>query len=66
MIPERLEQAKSFGCETIDLRKEDPIEAQIEAIVGEPEVDASIDCVGFEARGHGSRRLSLNCSFSTL
>ena len=54
MIPERLEQAKSFGCETIDLRKEDPIEDQIAAIVGEPEVDASVDCVGFEARGHGS------------
>ncbi len=27
--------------------------SEIEAIVGVPEVDASIDCVGFEARGHG-------------
>ena len=27
---------------------------QIEAIVGIPEVDAAVDCVGFEARGHGS------------
>jgi glutathione-independent formaldehyde dehydrogenase len=54
MIPERLAQAKSFGCETIDLTKDAPIEDQIAAIVGEPEVDAAIDCVGFEARGHGS------------
>ena len=54
MIPERLVQAKSFGCETIDLTKDDPIEAQIEAIVGVPEVDAAVDCVGFEARGHGA------------
>ena len=53
MIPERLAQAASFGCETIDLRKDDPIEAQIEALVGVPEVDAAVDCVGFEARGHG-------------
>jgi glutathione-independent formaldehyde dehydrogenase len=28
---------------------------QIEAIVGVPEVDAAVDCVGFEARGHGDR-----------
>jgi glutathione-independent formaldehyde dehydrogenase len=53
MIPERLAQAASFGCETVDLRKEDPLEAQIEAIVGVPEVDSAVDCVGFEARGHG-------------
>jgi len=26
---------------------------QIAAILGEPEVDCAIDCVGFEARGHG-------------
>ncbi|MCH8218405.1 MAG: formaldehyde dehydrogenase, glutathione-independent [Planctomycetes bacterium] len=53
MIPERLQQAKSFGCETIDLRKEDPIEAQLESILGVGEVDAAVDCVGFEAKGHG-------------
>lgn len=54
MIPERLAQAKSFGCEVIDLRKDATLADQIAAIVGVPEVDASIDCVGFEARGHGS------------
>ena len=53
MIPERLEQARSFGCETIDLRKEALARDQIEQIVGVPEVDCAVDCVGFEARGHG-------------
>ena len=54
MIPERLQQAKSFGCETIDLREKTPIGDQIAAIIGVPEVDSFVDCVGFEARGHGS------------
>jgi glutathione-independent formaldehyde dehydrogenase len=54
MITERLEQAKSFGCETIDLRQETPLEEAIAAIIGVPEVDNFVDCVGFEARGHGS------------
>ena len=53
MIPERLEQARSFGCETIDLRKDASLADQIEQIVGVPEVDCGVDCVGFEARGHG-------------
>ena len=53
MIPERLKQAKSFGCETIDLRKKASLADQIEQIVGVPEVDSAVDCVGFEARGHG-------------
>jgi glutathione-independent formaldehyde dehydrogenase len=54
MIPERLAQAKSFGCEVIDLAKDTPLEEAIAAIVGVPEVDCFVDCVGFEARGHGS------------
>ncbi len=54
MIPERLKQARSFGCETIDLKKKATLAEQIEAIVGVPEVDAAVDCVGFEAHGHGS------------
>jgi glutathione-independent formaldehyde dehydrogenase len=53
MIPERLAQARSFGCETIDLRQDATLAQQIEQIVGVPEVDAAVDCVGFEARGHG-------------
>jgi glutathione-independent formaldehyde dehydrogenase len=53
LIPERLAQAKSFGCEPIDVSKGDPKE-QIQEILGEPVVDAAVDAVGFEARGHGS------------
>jgi glutathione-independent formaldehyde dehydrogenase len=52
-IPERLEQARSFGCETLDITKGDPKD-QIEQILGVPEVDAACDAVGFEARGHGA------------
>jgi glutathione-independent formaldehyde dehydrogenase len=51
-IPERLEQARSFGCETLDITKGEPKD-QIEQILGVPEVDAAVDAVGFEARGHG-------------
>ena len=54
MIPERLQQAKSFGCEIIDLREKTPLGEQIAAIVGVPEVDSFVDCVGFEAKGHGA------------
>jgi glutathione-independent formaldehyde dehydrogenase len=52
LIPERLEQARSFGCEAIDISKGEPKD-QIEEILGVPEVDAAVDAVGFEARGHG-------------
>jgi glutathione-independent formaldehyde dehydrogenase len=49
---DRLAKARSFGCETIDVSKGDPRD-QIEQILGVPEVDAAVDAVGFEARGHG-------------
>ncbi|MER7369556.1 formaldehyde dehydrogenase, glutathione-independent [Nonomuraea wenchangensis] len=49
---QRLGQARSFGCETVDVSKGDPKD-QIEQILGEPEVDCAVDAVGFEARGHG-------------
>jgi glutathione-independent formaldehyde dehydrogenase len=64
LIPERLEQARSFGCETVDVSKGDPKD-QIAKLLGDwmaeainpptglPEVDAGVDAVGFEARGHG-------------
>jgi glutathione-independent formaldehyde dehydrogenase len=53
MIPERLAQARSFGCETVDLKKDASLSDQIAQILGVPEVDSAVDCVGFEARGHG-------------
>jgi glutathione-independent formaldehyde dehydrogenase len=52
MNADRLAQARSFGCETVDLTQGGPAE-QIEQILGVPEVDCGIDAVGFEARGHG-------------
>ena len=54
MIGERLAQARSFGCETIDLSQPGSLADQIAQIVGVPEVDCSVDCVGFEAKGHGA------------
>jgi glutathione-independent formaldehyde dehydrogenase len=53
MIPERLEQARSFGCETVDLRQDASLNDMIEQIIGVRFVDAAVDAVGFEARGHG-------------
>jgi len=50
---ERLAQARSFGCETVNLREHPNLAEQIEQILGVPEVDCAIDCVGFEASGHG-------------
>jgi glutathione-independent formaldehyde dehydrogenase len=55
MNKDRLKQAKSFGCEVIDLTKDATLADQIEQIVGVPEVDCSIDCVGFEAHGTGKQ-----------
>ena len=57
---DRLAQARSFGCETVDVSKGDPVE-QVRQIlgpeasaIGEPLVDSAVDAVGFEARGHGA------------
>jgi len=54
-ISERLAQARSFGCETVDISKSASVAEQIEDILGVPEVDCGVDCVGFEARGHGAQ-----------
>lgn len=55
LIPERLKQARKFGCETVDVsNKNATVAEQIEQIIGVPEVDCAVDCVGFEARGHGA------------
>jgi glutathione-independent formaldehyde dehydrogenase len=45
LIPERLAQARSFGCETVDVSKDASIGQQIENILGVPEVDSAVDCV---------------------
>ncbi|CAH9018894.1 formaldehyde dehydrogenase, glutathione-independent [Candidatus Nitrosacidococcus sp. I8] len=49
----RLVHARSFGCETINLGIHSNITDQIEHILGVPEVDCAVDCVGFEAKSHG-------------
>ena len=54
LIADRLAQARSFGCETVDLSSGVALADQIAAITGEPVVDAAVDAVGFEARGHGA------------
>ncbi len=53
MIADRLRQAETFGCETVDLTTEGSLADKIADLLGEPEVDAAVDAVGFEARGHG-------------
>ena len=50
---QRLAQARSFGCETVNVAKGAP-QDQIEQLLGVPEVDAAVDAVGFEAHGHGA------------
>ena len=51
--PERLALAKRFGCETIDITDSNSLPDQITDILGVRQTDCSVDCVGFEARGHG-------------
>jgi glutathione-independent formaldehyde dehydrogenase len=50
---ERLEQARSFGCETVDISQDATLVEQVEQVLGAPEVDCAVDAVGFEASGHG-------------
>lgn len=50
----RLAHARSIGCETVDLNESATLSDQIAQILGVPEVDCAVDCVGFEARGHGN------------
>jgi glutathione-independent formaldehyde dehydrogenase len=50
---ERLKQAESFGCATIDISKDATLEDQIADILHTNEVDCAVDAVGFEASGHG-------------
>jgi glutathione-independent formaldehyde dehydrogenase len=48
----RLEHAKSVGFEPVDLAGDAPLGERIAQILKVPEVDAFIDCVGFEAKGN--------------
>lgn len=53
MKEQRLAQARSFGCETVNLGTDTPLEEQVAGILGTPEVDCAVDAVGFEASAYG-------------
>ena len=53
MNQERLKHTKAVGFEPLDLTRSDKLEDLIAQVLGVPEVDASIDAVGFEAKAHG-------------
>ena len=55
MNKDRLAHAKAVGFEPIDLTRGEKLEDLIAEVLGVPEVDAAVDAVGFEARGHGSQ-----------
>lgn len=56
LIPERLAQARSIGCEIVDVSLPESVSDQIAKILGgDPEVDCGVDAVGFEARGCGAQ-----------
>ena len=50
MNEERLAHANKVGFEPIDLTKHDQLGELVAQVLGMPEVDCAIDCVGFEAR----------------
>ncbi len=54
MNADRLAQAASFGCETVDLSKGDDLADLIEQVLGEREVDAAVE--RRRLRGPRSRR----------
>lgn len=54
MNQQRLKHAGAVGFEPVDLTRNEKLEDLIAEVVGVPEVDASIDAVGFEAKAHGA------------
>ncbi|MFC3533550.1 formaldehyde dehydrogenase, glutathione-independent [Vogesella facilis] len=54
MNADRLAHARAVGFETVNLSLDATLGEQIAALLGTPEVDCAVDCVGFEARGHGA------------
>jgi glutathione-independent formaldehyde dehydrogenase len=49
----RLDLVKSSGYEVVNTASSTPVPDQIEAILGEREVDCGVDAVGLEAHGNG-------------
>jgi glutathione-independent formaldehyde dehydrogenase len=57
MNGERLAHARKVGFETIDLTKHDRLGELVADVLGVPEVDCAIDCVGFEAKTESAGRI---------
>ena len=53
MNAERLAHVQKVGFVPVDIKKSNRLEELIASVLGVPEVDASVDAVGFEAHGHG-------------
>lgn len=51
--PARLELVRKAGYETVHTNNDIPVADQIEAILGDREVDCGVDAVGLEAHGNG-------------
>jgi glutathione-independent formaldehyde dehydrogenase len=51
IVPARLELARAFGSIPIDRTHEATLPDQISQVLGVAEVDASVDCVGYESHG---------------
>src|ERR1700691_4843421 len=49
-----LAPAKNVGFEPIDLTRHDRLGEMVADVLGVPEVDCAIDCVGFEAKAQGT------------
>jgi glutathione-independent formaldehyde dehydrogenase len=54
MNKERLADVKKVGFEPIDLTRHDRLGELVADVLGVPEVDSAIDCVGFEAKAQGT------------
>jgi glutathione-independent formaldehyde dehydrogenase len=54
MNQERLAHARNVGFEPIDLTRHDRLGELVADVLGVPEVDCEIDCVGFEAKSQGA------------
>jgi glutathione-independent formaldehyde dehydrogenase len=55
---ERLAHAKRVGFEPIDLARHDRLGELVADVLGVPEVDCAIDCVGFEAKSQDGDHVS--------
>jgi threonine dehydrogenase-like Zn-dependent dehydrogenase len=65
MNKERLAHARKVGFEPIDLTRHDRLGELVADVLGVPEVDSAIDCVGFEATAQGtdgSKRTAAPCA----